>query len=169
MFSNKEEEDEMAAARDIAEFERNKHLSRPCTTLDGFNVSKIFYAWKWKLFYVRIGMQVSGQSLMSACCGGRHQDLGEEETFVLLVRAWSDMSLAWSLMTRPPDLYRARHERRAWAAWQTSLNTPAINCRQNWSTLSDTNRWWLTNSFLSQTLKYFPTSALWQLSSPVRA
>ena len=46
MFSNKEEEDEMAAARDIAEFERNKHLSRPCTTLDGFNVSKIFYAWK---------------------------------------------------------------------------------------------------------------------------
>ena len=34
---SKEEEDERAAARDIAEFERNKHLSKPCNTLDGFN------------------------------------------------------------------------------------------------------------------------------------
>ena len=31
--------DEVAAARDIAEFEKNIHLSQPCTTLDGFNVS----------------------------------------------------------------------------------------------------------------------------------
>ena len=27
-------------ARDIAEFERNKHLARPCNTLDGFNVNR---------------------------------------------------------------------------------------------------------------------------------
>ena len=35
--NSKEEEDELATARDIAEFERNKHLSKPCNTLDGFN------------------------------------------------------------------------------------------------------------------------------------
>lgn len=35
---SKEDEDERATARDIAEFERNKHLSLPCNTLDGFNV-----------------------------------------------------------------------------------------------------------------------------------
>ena len=40
-FSNKETEDEVAMARDIAEFERNKHLARPCNTLDGFNVNRI--------------------------------------------------------------------------------------------------------------------------------
>ena len=32
--------DEIAAARDIAEFERNIHLRQPCSTLDGFNVSE---------------------------------------------------------------------------------------------------------------------------------
>ena len=31
------EEDDLATARDIAEFERNKHLSQPCNTLDGFS------------------------------------------------------------------------------------------------------------------------------------
>ena len=30
-------------ARDIAEFEKNKHLARPCTTLDGFNVNMFHY------------------------------------------------------------------------------------------------------------------------------
>ena len=38
---SKEEEDERAAARDIAEFERNKHLTKPCNTLDGFNVGDL--------------------------------------------------------------------------------------------------------------------------------
>lgn len=32
--------DEIAAARDIAEFEKNIHLRQPCSTLDGFNVSE---------------------------------------------------------------------------------------------------------------------------------
>ena len=36
-FLGSQEEDELATARDIAEFERNKHLSKPCNTLDGFS------------------------------------------------------------------------------------------------------------------------------------
>ena len=40
-YYSKEEEDELATARDIAEFEKNKHLGQPCSTLDGFNVGFI--------------------------------------------------------------------------------------------------------------------------------
>ena len=38
-FHSQEDEDEIATARDIAEFEKNKHLAKPCSTLDGFSVS----------------------------------------------------------------------------------------------------------------------------------
>ena len=37
--SQEQDEDEIATARDIAEFEKNKHLTKPCSTLDGFSVS----------------------------------------------------------------------------------------------------------------------------------
>ena len=37
--SKEQDEDEIATARDIAEFEKNKHLAQTCSTLDGFSVS----------------------------------------------------------------------------------------------------------------------------------